>query len=77
MKICAVQLNLQKCSSYESFYNFLDNEVFQKTSNNTDLIVFPENINLSLLFAKKPKLSLSVNKFYEMKAAPVKPEERP
>jgi predicted amidohydrolase len=65
VKICAAQLNLKKCSSNESFYNYLNNEVFRNISNDTDLIVFPENINLSLLFVKRPKLSLSFKTIFE------------
>lgn len=65
VKLCAVQLNLKNCSSYNSFLKYIEFEVFSKTEI-SDLYVFPENINLSLLFAKDQNIeSSSVRTFYE------------
>jgi predicted amidohydrolase len=64
MKICAVQLNLKQCLSYNSFLNYLEKEVFQNLPKDVDLVCFPENINLCLLFAKKQniqKLGIKTN----------------
>lgn len=57
MKICAVQLNLKHCTSYQSFVNYIEDQVFQNIIEMPDLIVFPENINYCLLFAKKDKIT--------------------
>lgn len=65
MKVVAVQLNLKNCKNYKIFYDFLENEVFQKLPENMDLLVFPENINLCLLFAKNDLKSLNLRSFYE------------
>ena len=65
MKVSAVQLNLKNCKNYKIFYDFLENEVFQKLPENMDLLVFPENINLCLLFAKNDLKSLNLRSFYE------------
>lgn len=65
MKIYAAQLNLKNCKTKESFEKYLEDEVFSKV-NNADLIVFPENINLCLLFAKKPIFSLSIKSTFEI-----------
>ena len=56
MKRCAVQLNLKHCTSYQSFINYLEDQVFRNITQMPDLIVFPENINYCLLFAKKEKI---------------------
>lgn len=56
MKICMVQLNLRQEFSKSQFENYLENEIFKKIDPQTDLLVFPENINLALLFAKKYEL---------------------
>lgn len=64
MKIYAAQLNLKNCKTKESFEKYLEEEVFSKVDK-ADLIVFPENINLCLLFVKKPIFSLSVKTTFE------------
>ena len=53
MKILAVQLNLKNCKSHSEFIAYIESEVFEKIDHGTDLIVFPENINLCLLNAKE------------------------
>jgi predicted amidohydrolase len=55
MRVCAVQLNLKHCADYASFVSYLQKEVFDNLLIVPDLLVFPENINLCLLFAKKDK----------------------
>ena len=65
MKIVAVQLNLKFCKSYKVFYDYLEEEVFSKISKDCDLLVFPENINLCLLFAKNDLEILNVRSVYE------------
>ncbi len=55
MRVCAVQLNLKHCADYSSFVCYLQKEVFDNLLIVPDLLVFPENINLCLLFAKKDK----------------------
>jgi predicted amidohydrolase len=52
-KVAIVQLNLKQCLSEQSFYNYIENEVFKKLDQKIDLIVFPEYINACLLFSKK------------------------
>ena len=64
MKIYAAQLKLKNCQSLDLFENYLEEEIFSKI-NDADLVVFPENINLCLLFAKEPKLTLSVRSVFE------------
>lgn len=64
MNIYAVQLNLRNCKTKESFEKYLEDEVFSKVCDG-DLLVFPENINLCLLFVKKPIYSLSVKTIFE------------
>lgn len=53
MNICMVQLNLKTEFSKKEFYTYLEDEIFKKLNPNTHIVVFPENINLALLFAKK------------------------
>ena len=53
MRVCAIQLNLKHCADFESFKNYLQREVFDNLLVVPDLLVFPENINFCLLFAKK------------------------
>ena len=65
MKIVAVQLKLRNCKSYKVFYDFLENDVFKNLPENCDLVVFPENINLSLFFLKNDFKSLNLRSFYE------------
>lgn len=65
MKIVAVQLRLKNCKSYKVFYDFLENDVFKNLPENCDLLVFPENINLSLFFLKNDLKSLNLRSFYE------------
>lgn len=50
--IVILQLNLKNCFSFNQFLNYLDKSI-QSSHNNIDLITFPENLNLCLLFAKK------------------------
>jgi len=57
MKVCAVQLNLKHCTSAQSFIKYLEDQVFSQFDEMPDLIVFPENINYCLLFAKKEKIT--------------------
>lgn len=65
MVICAVQLNLKNCYNIEQFTKYLEQEVIKK-STNIDLLVFPENINLSILFARYDNFkSNSFRSFYE------------
>jgi len=66
MKIVAVQLKLRNCKSYKVFYDFLENDVFKNLPENIDLLVFPENINLCLLFAKNDLKSLNLRSIYEV-----------
>ena len=68
MKVCAVQLNLKHCTSAQSFINYLEDQVFSQFDEMPDLIVFPENINYCLLFAKKEKITAKSfrNKFEEI-----------
>ena len=54
--ICMVQLNLRTEFSKNEFYSYMENEIFKKLNPNTHLVVFPENINLALLFARKYEL---------------------
>ena len=65
MKIVAVQLNLKNCNNYKIFYDYIESEVFKIMPENTDLIVFPENINLCLQFVKNDFNSLNLRTFYE------------
>jgi len=58
MKVCAVQLNLKHCTSLQSFINYLEDQVFLKFEEMPDLIVFPENINYCLLFARKETITI-------------------
>lgn len=52
MKYKIVQLNLKNCFNYIQFYDYLQSAVdLQKQQ--ADLIIFPENLNLMLLFARK------------------------
>ena len=53
MRVCAIQLNLKHCADFESFKIYLQREVFDNLLVVPDLLVFPENINFCLLFAKK------------------------
>ena len=48
-----VQLNLKQEFCKFEFQEYLENEIFKKLDSDTNLVVFPENINLALLFAKK------------------------
>ena len=57
MKVCAVPLNLKHCTSAQSFIRYLEDQVFSQFDEMPDLIVFPENINYCLLFAKKEKIT--------------------
>lgn len=52
IKVCSVQLKLKQCKTWSSFFNYLRDEVFSKLESDVDLVVFPENINLCLLFAQ-------------------------
>lgn len=52
-KVAIVQLNLKQCLNEQSFYSYIENEVFKKLDQKIDLIVFPEYINACLLFSKK------------------------
>lgn len=54
--ICMVQLNLRTEFSKNEFYTYIEEEIFKKLNPNTHLVVFPENINLALLFARKYEL---------------------
>lgn len=65
MKVCAVQLNLKHCTSYRAFVSYLEDQVFLKIKEMPDLIVFPENINYCLIFAKKENFKIKSfrNKF--------------
>ena len=56
MKVCAVQLNLRQCFTYQSFINYLQSEVFNNLESGIDLLCFPENINLCLLFCQKDEI---------------------
>ena len=56
VNICMVQLNLKQEFSKHQFKDYLENEIFKKIKPDTHLIVFPENINLALLFARKYEL---------------------
>ena len=53
MRVCAIQLNLKYCADLNSFHDYLQKEVFDQLLVVPDLLVFPENINLCLLFSKK------------------------
>jgi len=57
MKVCAVQLNLKHCANLQSFINYLEDQVLRQFDEMPDLIVFPENINYCLLFAKEEKIT--------------------
>ena len=63
MKICAVQLNPKSCRTYIDFYSYLE-QIFIQTKD-SDLLVFPENINFCLLFYKPEQKSLSIKLFLE------------
>lgn len=54
-KVAIVQLNLKQCFTEQTFYEYLEKDVFSKISERIDLIVFPEYINACLLFSKKQK----------------------
>ena len=68
MKVCAVQLNLKHCTSAQSFIKYLEYQVFSQFDDMPDIIVFTENINYCLLFAKKEKITAKSfrNKFEEI-----------
>ncbi len=61
LKISCMQLNLNNCTNQDQFFNLIDFNSNQKL----DLIVFPENINLCLIFAKSQIRSNSFRSFYE------------
>jgi predicted amidohydrolase len=63
MKICAVQLNPKSCRDFNEFYSYLF-EIFEQAKD-SDLIVFPENINFCLLNYKSRPLTLSTKTFIE------------
>ena len=66
MNICAVQLNLKNCFNLKQFIRFIELELNDQVKEK-DLLVFPENINFCLLFAKRNDLaSLSFRSFYEI-----------
>lgn len=52
INICMVQLNLKQELSKKCFEQYIENEIFKKLDPKTNIVVFPENINLALLFAK-------------------------
>lgn len=65
MVVCAVQLNLKNCYNIEQFSRYIEFEVLKNT-NNIDLMVFPENINFSLIFSKYNDIKAnSFRSFYE------------
>ena len=67
MKVCAVQLNLKQCLSYNSFLDYIEKEVFLNLPKDVDLVCFPENINLCLLFAKKQNIQkLGIKTYFEV-----------
>lgn len=63
-KICAVQTKLKICNNEKQFYEYI-NSLLANLLNNVDLICFPENLNLCLLFAKPDINSKSFRSFYE------------
>lgn len=62
MIVSAAQLKLKKCSNFYNFFELIDSAII---SEDLDLIVFPENINLSLIFAKPEIQTHTFRTFYE------------
>lgn len=62
-KIACVQINLKNCKYQEDFYDLIDECL--NFNVNLDLIVFPENINLCLMFVKESINTQSFRSFYE------------
>ena len=66
VKICMVQLNLKQEIFGKYFYDYIESEIFQKIDSDTKLVVLPENLNLSLLFAKSNSIkNLSIRNIFE------------
>lgn len=57
MKIAIVQLNLNQYIHYSDFLAHMEKLVKEAKDNNSDLIVFPEDINLCVLWTKYIQLS--------------------
>ena len=58
MKIAIVQLNLNQHINYSDFYKHMENLVKQAKENDSDLIAFPEDINLCILWTKYDRFSV-------------------
>jgi len=57
MKIAIVQLNLNQYRYYDQFLNHMEDIIVEAKLNNADLVVFPEDINLCVLWAKYSDLA--------------------
>ena len=57
MKIAIVQLNLNQYRLYNDFFSHMENIIKKAKDNNSDLVVFPEDINLCILWTKYDDLS--------------------
>ena len=57
MKIAIVQLNLNQYIHYSEFCKHMESLVKKAKDDNSDLIVFPEDINLCILWAKYDKFA--------------------
>jgi predicted amidohydrolase len=57
MKIAIVQLNLNQYRLYNDFFSHMENIIKKAKDNDADLVVFPEDINLCILWTKYHDLS--------------------
>jgi predicted amidohydrolase len=57
MKIAIVQLNLNQYRLYNDFFSHMENIIKKAKDNDADLVVFPEDINLCILWTKYDDLS--------------------
>lgn len=57
MRIAIVQLNLNQYRYYDQFLNHMEDIIVEAKLNNADLVVFPEDINLCVLWAKYSDLA--------------------
>lgn len=62
--ITCVQLKLKNCKNETQFYNLIKSSL-KNLKQSTDLICFPENLNLCLLFAQPDINTKSFRSFYE------------
>jgi predicted amidohydrolase len=52
MRIAIVQLNLNQYRYFDQYVNHMENIISKAKDNNADLVVFPEDINLCVLWTK-------------------------